>query len=59
MEHMIRANIEPKMITGDNIYIAVETARRAGILKSGDKVVLLEGRNQNKSKVYKSRKQKM
>lgn len=28
-----RSNIETKMITGDNIYIAVETARRAGILE--------------------------
>lgn len=31
------------MITGDNIYIAVETARRAGILGLDEKVVFLEG----------------
>lgn len=34
------------MITGDNIYIAVETGFRAGILVEGEKVVLLEGRKQ-------------
>lgn len=31
------------MITGDNIYIAVETARRSGIIGMNDKVVFLEG----------------
>jgi magnesium-transporting ATPase (P-type) len=31
------------MITGDNIYIAVETARRAGIINPDQKVVFLEG----------------
>ena len=35
------SDIEPKMITGDNIYIAVETGYRAGILKEGEKVLLL------------------
>ncbi len=34
------------MITGDNIFIAVETGFRAGILKEGEKVVLFEGRKQ-------------
>ena len=34
------------MITGDNIYIAVETGYRAGILKENEKVLLLEGRKQ-------------
>lgn len=29
---LVRSNIDPKMITGDNIYIAVETALRAGII---------------------------
>lgn len=28
-----QSNIEAKMITGDNIFIAVETATRAGIIK--------------------------
>jgi len=37
------------MITGDNIYIAVETGYRAGILKEGQKVLLLEGRKQSES----------
>ena len=40
------------MITGDNIYIAVETARRCGIIGKHDKVVLLEGsRNLENSKI--------
>lgn len=46
MRKLIRANIEPKMITGDNIYIAIETARRAGILKGGEKIAVLEGKSQ-------------
>lgn len=32
LNRLKRSNIETKMITGDNIYIAVETARRAGII---------------------------
>lgn len=43
LHRLIKSNIEPKMITGDNIYIAVETARRAGILGINEKVVILEG----------------
>lgn len=39
----MKSNIDPKMITGDNIYIAVETARRSGIIGMNDKVVFLEG----------------
>lgn len=34
------------MITGDNIFIAVETGYRAGIVKADEKVLLLEGRKQ-------------
>lgn len=33
------------MITGDSLYIAVETGRRAGIISRTDKVVFLEGKN--------------
>lgn len=36
------------MITGDNIFIAVETGYRAGIIRIEDKVVLIEGRKQKK-----------
>ena len=36
------------MITGDNIFIAVETGFRAGIIRTEDKVVLIEGRKQKK-----------
>jgi magnesium-transporting ATPase (P-type) len=43
INRLIQSNIDPKMITGDNIYIAVETARRAGIINMDDKVIFLEG----------------
>ena len=49
---MIASNIEPKMITGDNIYIAIETAIRAGILPTG-KVLLMEGKRQNQQGQWK------
>lgn len=45
IQELIRSNIQPKMITGDNIYIAVESAKRAGILSSEDQIVFLEGKN--------------
>lgn len=32
-----------KIITGDNIYIGIETAIRAGIIESMSKVVVLQG----------------
>ena len=40
------------MITGDNIYIAVETAIRAGILPNS-KLVLMEGKRQKRHKKWK------
>ena len=49
---MIASNIQPKMITGDNIYIAIETAIRAGILPPG-KVLLMEGKRQNQQGQWK------
>lgn len=39
------AGIKSKMITGDNVYIAIETAVRCGILGRKDEVIVLEGRN--------------
>lgn len=42
------ADIEPKIITGDNIFIAVETGVRAGVISIHDQVILLEGRKQPK-----------
>lgn len=33
MEKLQIAEIHPRMITGDNIYIAIETAMRCGILE--------------------------
>ena len=32
IKKLLKANIEPKMITGDNIFIAVETGSRAGLV---------------------------
>lgn len=48
MEKLYESNIEPKMITGDNIYIAIETAGRAGIIRKDEPVLLLEGWKQEK-----------
>jgi len=38
------------MITGDNIFIAVETGYRSGILRPDEKVIILEGRKQKTDK---------
>ena len=35
------------MITGDNVYIAIETAIRSGIIDRTQEVVVIEGRDQN------------
>jgi magnesium-transporting ATPase (P-type) len=40
------SNIESKLITGDNLYIGVETAMRVGIINEDEKIVVIEGRNQ-------------
>jgi magnesium-transporting ATPase (P-type) len=32
------------MITGDNIYIAIETAIRCGIISRKDEIMVLEGK---------------
>ena len=45
IEKLKTANIESRIITGDNIYVAMETAMRCGIL-SDEKVTVFEGRNQ-------------
>lgn len=45
---LMKANIEPKIITGDNIFIAVETALRTNILPHGSKIILFEGRKQKR-----------
>jgi hypothetical protein len=34
------------MITGDGIFIAVQTAVRAGIIHSKEKILVIEGRKQ-------------
>ena len=38
---LMEGGIEPKIITGDNIYIAVETAIRTNILPHGSQIILL------------------
>ena len=47
MQKLKESNIDTKIITGDNIYIAVETALRSGILQEDQKVILLEGKKQS------------
>jgi len=32
------------MITGDNVYIAIETAIRCGILSRDEEIVVIEGK---------------
>lgn len=46
MERLKQSNIDTKIITGDNIYIAIETAIRCGILSENRKILVLEGKNQ-------------
>lgn len=48
IDKLVLAGIEPKIITGDNIFIAVETGVRAGVISADDSVLLLEGRKQPK-----------
>jgi magnesium-transporting ATPase (P-type) len=48
IDRLVEARIEPKIITGDNIFIAVETGVRAGVISASDQVILLEGRKQTK-----------
>ena len=47
MQRLRESNIDMKIITGDNIYIAVETALRSGILLENYEVILLEGKKQS------------
>ena len=47
MNKLKQSNIESKIITGDNVFIAVETAIRCGLLGERDKVIVLEGKNQS------------
>ena len=46
MERLRSSGISSKMITGDNIFIGIETAQRVGILAPSDKVIILEWSNQ-------------
>lgn len=41
IDRLVLAGIEPKIITGDNIFIAVETGVRAGVISAQDQVILL------------------
>ena len=45
-QRMRESNIECKMITGDNIFVAIDTAVRCGLLKGKGKFILLEGKRQ-------------
>ena len=46
---MRESNIECKMITGDNIFVAIDTAVRCRILSGKKKVLVLEGKIQNQA----------
>jgi P-type E1-E2 ATPase len=43
IKRLKEANIQTKMITGDNIFIGIETAMRAGILTREKDIVVIEG----------------
>ena len=40
---LIEADINPKIITGDNIFLGVQTALTVGMVLPRTKVVILEG----------------
>ena len=46
MQQIVESGIAVKMITGDNIYTAVETARRAGLTKPNQPITILLGSHQ-------------
>jgi P-type E1-E2 ATPase len=43
IQRLVNADIEVKIITGDNIYIAVETAIRTNILHAEEEILVLQG----------------
>jgi magnesium-transporting ATPase (P-type) len=45
------SGIESKIITGDNIYIAIETAVRCSIIGRAEELVVIEGKEQLKADV--------
>lgn len=51
IDRLVQAQVEPKIITGDNIFIAVETGMRAGIIERDQPVILLQGKNQDQAKL--------
>ena len=51
MKRIRVSGILSKIITGDNIYIAIETAQRAGIISPNEKIIIIEGENQKKDNV--------
>lgn len=46
IELLREGGIDSRMITGDNIYIAIETAMRCNILRRGEEVSVIEGKEQ-------------
>ncbi len=53
IDKLSNSKIQTKIITGDNIYIAIETAHRSGILSSkplDNKVIVIQGKKQKDSK---------
>ena len=49
IQRLRTANIDTKMITGDSIYVAAETAIRSGIIPQESAILLIEGRKQQQT----------
>lgn len=53
IDKLSNSKIQTKIITGDNIYIAIETAYRSGILPNrplDNKVIVIKGKKQKDDK---------
>lgn len=42
---LTEAEINTKIITGDNIFLGIQTAIFTGMIEAKDKVIVIEGRN--------------
>jgi len=42
---LTEAEINTKIITGDNIFLGIQTAIFTGMIEQNDKVIVIEGRN--------------
>jgi len=49
VQTIVESNIRVKIITGDNIFVAVQTAMKLGIVREGQRVVVVEGQKTSKN----------